>query len=107
MSRGNTVPPNNPIIIRPDISFFLSGTDSNACEKISEKAVAHETQQEGAAETAECAEDEVQACCKRRFVEGNAHPLHENLGRSGVCAYVDTYVAHYAYERKEYNGFGQ
>ena len=37
MRRGNMVPPNSPIIIRPDTSFFLSGKDSTAWENTSEK----------------------------------------------------------------------
>ena len=30
IANGNTVPPNNPMIIRPDTSFFLSGSAESA-----------------------------------------------------------------------------
>ena len=36
MKRGKTVPPNNPIIINPDISFLRWGMDWIACEKMIE-----------------------------------------------------------------------
>ena len=37
ITSGKMVPPNSPIIIRPETSFCLSGTESNASENAIEK----------------------------------------------------------------------
>ena len=39
VSNGNTVPPNSPIIINPETSFFFSGMANNACENIIENTL--------------------------------------------------------------------
>ncbi len=37
INNGNTVPPKSPMIIKPDTSFCLSGTDNRASENAMEK----------------------------------------------------------------------
>lgn len=39
IAKGKIVPPNKPIIIRPEISFFFSGMLLSACAKIIEKTL--------------------------------------------------------------------
>ena len=68
-----------------------------------EGAVRQYTEEEGARQTANRTEDEVQAGGKGCLVKRHAKAFHQDLRCCGVCTYVDTHVTHDAKEGEQYN----
>ena len=81
--------------------------NNHHCGDEEEQFAGHETQYERTGETTECTEDEVKGGGKCRFVECPSKPLHEQFGRGGVGAYIDTHMAHDAEEAEEHERVSQ